>query len=360
MVTQLENERAHATRQTEVLQAVFDSMEDGIVVLGADRELRMHNQAAVRLLGREMPPQKPENWAAYFGVTHIDGRPAREEDMGSVDYLAVSIDGRRRVLHERATLLASPPENGLVVYFSDATAEHERLKELRGFAGIVAHDLRAPLTSMEGWLEMAEESLTSAGGPTDEARGMLERARQSNRRMREVIEDWLSYAVDRDGAVQTSDFPLAGPVNVVVAGLVGRGPHHFSVNTPHHVHADQALVRQLLDNVIGNASKYTRAGEHPHIEISSRRDGPGRIRVEVADRGIGLPEGEEERIFQEYQRGSRLTDQYVGTGLGLALCRRIVERHGGTISARSNEHGGATISFTLPAAAPPGQQADAR
>ena len=74
------------------------------------------------------------------------------------------------------------------------------------------------------------------------------------------------------------------------------------------------------------------------------------MRIEVSDRGIGLPSGEEDRIFEEFHRAAAHADAYSGTGLGLSLCRRIVNRHGGSITARNNPGAGATFSFTLPAA----------
>jgi signal transduction histidine kinase len=110
------------------------------------------------------------------------------------------------------------------------------------------------------------------------------------------------------------------------------------------------LVRQLLDNLIGNAVKYTAPGAAPEITITSAPTADGRIRVEVTDRGIGIPPGQHEAIFGNFHRAHR-GEAYTGTGLGLTICERIVERHGGTIVATDNPAGpGTRVSFTLPAA----------
>ena len=114
--------------------------------------------------------------------------------------------------------------------------------------------------------------------------------------------------------------------------------------------ADPGLLRQLLDNLVGNAIKYTAPDQQPWVQISSEADDePGWIRVEVVDHGVGIPEGEEELIFEEFHRGPQ-EGRSAGTGLGLALTRRIVALHGGHMLARRNPEGGSTFLFTLPEA----------
>ena len=114
--------------------------------------------------------------------------------------------------------------------------------------------------------------------------------------------------------------------------------------------ADPALLRQALDNLVGNAIKYTPPGTTPSVRITSAVDDePGWIKLEVSDNGMGIPEGDEERIFEEFHRGPR-AGRSAGTGLGLSLSRRIVARHGGQLTARSNPEGGSTFTLILPAA----------
>ena len=108
--------------------------------------------------------------------------------------------------------------------------------------------------------------------------------------------------------------------------------------------ADPGLLRQLLDNLVGNAIKYTAPDQQPWVQIRSEADDePGWIRVEVVDRGVGIPEGEEELIFEEFHRGPQ-EGRSAGTGLGLALTRRIVALHGGHMRARRNPEGGSTFT----------------
>src|SRR4029077_7243425 len=116
------------------------------------------------------------------------------------------------------------------------------------------------------------------------------------------------------------------------------------------VQADPVLLRQLLDNLIGNAIKYTAAGTTPALTITAHRDGP-MIEIRIVDNGIGIPEGQHDAIFGNFHR-AHPSEGYQGTGLGLAICRRIVERHHGTIVAPDNPGGGTCFIFTVPAALP--------
>ena len=245
-------------------------------------------------------------------------------------------------------------DDQMVVLFSDVTAEHERLNELIGFAGVVAHDLRSPLTALQGWLELLEDALEH--GRPDRATDLARRARAGSNRMAQVIEDWLAYAVQREGTLGSERVALTVVVDEILleyAGAPASLTPEFVVECPHDVQGDPVLVKQLLDNLIGNAIKYAVPGQRPWIHLrSAAANEPGFVEVAVSDRGIGLPPGEEGRVFDEFHRAAAHAAAVTGTGLGLSLCRRIVTRHGGRIEAANNPGGGAVFTFTLPAAAP--------
>lgn len=348
LMADLHVERARTGRHLDVMKTVFEAMQEGIVVVGEDLSMRFHNSAAIELLGRPFPPERNGDWTAHFGLSTLDGQPVGDRDLAHVEHLVLPTPNGRRVLRQRTLRLSDQADDGVMVVLVDVTEQHERMDELSGFAGVVAHDLRAPLTSLEGWLELADESLRD--GDSTDAHVMVARARSSNLRMRQIIDDWLNYTVQRQGTLQESDFDLGEPVNAVVTQMAENGPHRFSIEVPHRVRADHATVRQVLANLVGNASKFSRPESIPEISVRSHRTEPGWIRIDVEDRGIGLPPGQEEAIFDEYRRGTGAASAVEGFGLGLALCKRVVERHGGTIWARTNHHGGTTVSFTIPEA----------
>ena len=233
--------------------------------------------------------------------------------------------------------------DGVVAIVRDVTTEQRRIEELASFAAVAAHDLKSPLAAVQGWIEVAEDVMESDPAMASEA---LERGRHATDRMSQEIEDWLTYNVAREGILQPEPVEL----QPVLDALVKNYPDvDFVVRTPDSVMADRTLLQHLLVNLVGNAAKYTLPGERPSVTIRSFSGGDrGWVRLYVVDAGIGIPEGEEATIFEPFRRASTVKDTYEGSGLGLALCKRIVRRHGGLISAQRNEGPGTTITVTLP------------
>jgi signal transduction histidine kinase len=114
--------------------------------------------------------------------------------------------------------------------------------------------------------------------------------------------------------------------------------------------ADPVMIRQLLDNLIGNAIKYTRTGEPARVHVWAATGDAG-LRLHVDDHGIGIPADQQAEIFTAFHR-AHAGQSYAGTGLGLAICERVVTRHHGTITARTNPAGGTRITVTLPSRQP--------
>jgi signal transduction histidine kinase len=163
--------------------------------------------------------------------------------------------------------------------------------------------------------------------------------------MRELIRDLLAHATSSSRAIVPSRVDLTALVAEVV------GARHAEGQVRHGrlpaVAGDPVLVRQVLDNLVGNALKYVAPGTEPRVGVTARVTGD-LVRVCVSDNGVGVPPGEHERIFEEFHRAHYR--DFEGSGLGLAICRRIITRHGGTIVARDNPAGQGTVfEFTLPA-----------
>ena len=362
LIAELDRKGAESETQRRLLETVFDSMSDGVVLVD-EAEVSMYNAAARQLLGRPIPAGSPTSWAANFEISAADGSPLDDaalrealwvEANGAARNLEVTVgnDGTTRILNVSAQSIGTTDKRSTMILLHDVTAQRARVRELTNFAGIVAHDLRGPLTVLDGWLEVAEDSDTEADAElVDDA---LRKSRESSRRLRQVIEDWLNYTVVQNGHLRPEAVKLYGVANEIVDGhrahLVDDSAPRFHLNLEHSVFADPGLLRQLLDNLVGNSIKYTAPDQQPWVQISSEHDEEhGWIRVEVTDRGVGIPEGEEELIFEEFHRGPQ-DGRSAGTGLGLALTRRIVGRHGGQMRAIRNPGGGSTFTFTLPEA----------
>jgi signal transduction histidine kinase len=224
----------------------------------------------------------------------------------------------------------------------------QREAELVGFAGIVAHDLRGPLARVLGYADfLADEAADRLEPPHQE---FLERLRGGAHRMQVLIDDLLDYATADNRPVTRADVDLHALANEVVREHAGSGaarPATIVVEPLPVVAGDPVLLRQVLDNLVGNAVKYTPAGAEPSVHLSGHVTDDGRLRVEVADRGIGIPDAERQTVFTAFHRATG-SDRYPGTGLGLAIVHRIVERHGGHVGVRPNPGGGSVFWFTLP------------
>ncbi|GAA2608449.1 sensor histidine kinase [Paractinoplanes durhamensis] len=226
----------------------------------------------------------------------------------------------------------------------------EREADLRAFAAVAAHDLRAPLSVVAGYADLLDEGLAE-GDDAATLRPTAARIISGVDRMCRLIDDLLAYATARDGSLNLEPVPLRRLVDEVVTDRIAHLPPPLPDITTASlptVLVDRAMVRQLLDNLIGNALKYTHPGRPACIIISGHPQPDGRVRIDVADRGIGIPPDDRPRVFTSFHRVAQHADGYPGTGLGLAICHRVVERHGGDIAATDNPGGGTVISFTLP------------
>jgi PAS domain S-box-containing protein len=362
----LEQTNARAVQHAGLLQAILDSSSDGIAVIDGNGESLLDNPAAKAILGA-LDDTGTEKWQDNYGFFHPDDqRPFAPDEMPLVRALAGQASEQVPMLIRNdanpagviISVCAHPMhdpngQNGAVAVFHDITALRQREADLASFAGIVAHDLKSPLTAIVGYAELVRDEipdLPAAAVP------MLDRVLATGKRMDQLIHDLLSYASARDSVLNAVDLDLRAIVDDIIndrfaaANLVPSAPEsEAKVGPLDAVHADPAMIRQLVDNLIGNALKYTKPGEAAQVDISSAPSAPGWVRVEITDRGIGIPAGQHRAIFEDFHRAHSRSD-YAGTGLGLAICDRIITRHGGRIGADDNPGGGARFWFTLPTA----------
>ncbi|MEZ0581266.1 ATP-binding protein [Nocardioides sp. MH1] len=223
--------------------------------------------------------------------------------------------------------------------------ERDQRQELLTFAHRVAHDLRTPLTVIDAWTDELALSLDAAPlGPPQGSADVLEGIARASLRMRNLVDDLLADAIARERQAAPEEVDLGEVVAQVARDHYAEQSVHAS--TLGAVRGDPVLIRQLVENLVGNALKYSRPGECPEVTVSACHTHGGRVLVTVADRGIGIPDGAHDWIFEPFRRAHH--GDVPGTGLGLSTCRRIVERHGGRIRALSRPDGpGAVIEFDL-------------
>jgi light-regulated signal transduction histidine kinase (bacteriophytochrome) len=221
-------------------------------------------------------------------------------------------------------------------------------RELQDFAYVASHDLQEPLRKIQAF----GDRLKTKYGPalTDEGRDYLDRMQKSAHRMHTLINDLLAYS-----RVATKGQPFT-PVDLnqvardVLSDLEVRAQQsggQVEMGELPVIEADPLQMRQLLQNLIGNALKFYRPEQAPVVRVTAETVDDGFCQIAVADNGIGFDEKYLDRIFTPFQR-LHGRNEYEGTGMGLAVCRRIAERHGGAITAQSIPGQGTTFLVTLP------------
>ena len=221
-------------------------------------------------------------------------------------------------------------------------------RELEEFAYVASHDLKSPLFVVSGFLELLKRTKTEQ--LDDDAQLYVDAALRAAARMEQLIDDLLTFSrvgrnehqrefVDLDAVVAEllRDWDLA--LREAAASVhVGPLPE---------VLGDATLLRQLFENLLSNSVKFRRPDVHPVINITSeRRKGAWRFRV--ADNGMGIPVEHRELVFAMFSRLQHST-ALPGSGIGLAICHRVVQAHGGRLWVEDGTAGGAQLCFTLPA-----------
>ena len=233
---------------------------------------------------------------------------------------------------------------------NEQLVEADRLKD--EFIALVSHDLRTPLTSIIGYVELALDDEGDA--PLDaERRRYIEVVARSSDRLLRLVDDLLLAARLQSGRfmlnVDETDLEsiAAEALDEMHARAERKGVSLFlAADGPIRVECDPRRVLQLLDNLVSNAVKFTPEGGRVEVRVERTLDGAA---VDVCDTGVGIGAGEEEQIFERFYRSARaVSDQVPGTGLGLFIARAIAERHGGKLTARRRDGGGTIVRLELP------------
>jgi signal transduction histidine kinase/CHASE3 domain sensor protein len=224
-------------------------------------------------------------------------------------------------------------------------------RELQEFAYVASHDLQEPLRKMRAFSERLLSKLSMSLPP--DARDYLDRIARGAERMQRLIDDLLTFSRLSTRAAPFVSVDLGELCREVVSDLEPRleeSGGRIDIGVLPTIEADRTQMRQLFQNLLANALKFQKPGVPPVVKVDAvTRSGIGEpgCEITVADEGIGFDEKYLDRIFTIFQRLHGRED-YEGTGLGLAICRKVVERHGGKITARSTPGAGAKFIVTLP------------
>ncbi len=362
----------------EVLSRVFETNAEVVWILDSQWVLRHANKTSEKVVGWS-PTDLVGKPVEDFLVSGTDSpNPSRKDLVATAlreghwegELLVEHRNGSRFSVWATVNLLEDDPGRGLILEFRDRTAEKRTERELllktnellrsnrdlEQFAYVASHDLQEPLRMVTSYTQLLARRYQ--GKLSEEADDFIRFAVDGAVRMQALINALLTYSrVDTRGkplvATETAAALDQALDNLRLAiresgAVIDRG------SLP-QIHGDPVQIMQLFQNLVGNAIKFRSPKGGPRIAIAASREGDF-WRFTVSDNGIGIDPRYFERIFTIFQR-LHTKEEYPGTGIGLALCKRIVERHGGSIGVRSVPGEGSSFHFTLKAFA--GEEAPA-
>ncbi|MFQ5673376.1 MAG: PAS domain S-box protein [Nitrospinales bacterium] len=363
-----------AHRKDEIFKkAVLDHLLDGIISIDERGTILSFNPAAERIFGYRENKVLGKNVRMLMPEPHSrehDGYIKKYLDSGKANIIGIG----REVVGKRRDGSVFPMDLGITEAFFDEerlfvgivrditekkemqaelrhyTAELERSNQtLHDFAFIASHDLQEPLRKIISFSSRVE---TLYGNILDDrGKDYLRRMQKATLRMKQLLEDLLEYS-----RVRTEGLPFRyTDINRVVSralidleSQVKCTRARITVESLPSIDADELQLCQLFQNLISNALKFRKPGKAPKVTVKSVPCETGWIKISIEDNGIGFDEKYFPRIFKPFERLHGRGEPYDGTGMGLAICQKIVVRHGGEITARSLPQKGSTFVVTLP------------
>ncbi len=276
-------------------------------------------------------------------------------DEGEMGQLAQAFDQMAVSIRQRETE-RDQAEAAMRDYAKDLEQSN---RDLQDFANIASHDLQEPLRKIQTFSELLQDRYLEL--LDERGQGYIKRMTESAQRMQALIMELLTYSRLTSRGQPFEEIDLAAVARSVLTDLevqIEETQALIEISDLPRVEADRTQMRQLLQNLISNALKFRSDGQIPHINIQAKviieprihlsHNHPAKFcEIEVTDNGIGFEEKYLHRLFQPFQR-LHGRDEYPGTGMGLAICRKIVERHNGSITAHSKPGHGSTFIVKLP------------
>ena len=347
------------------LAATLDSATDAFITMDVEGRITDWNPAAERLYGITAEEARGRRIDECLQVFLRDGQVLDETvdgaylraavTRGPTIYSIIRRDGRLIEVDSRVWSLDLGSERFFTAMVRDV-AEQQRARrellelnrDLDEFATVAAHDLRGPLTAIKGYTEFLRDGAEATGD--EDALRATARIDRALGRGQALIDELLAYSRSGHTELRDDRVDLDALVRDAAEDVRARVDRDFSLEVgPLFAAAgDAGLLRQVFDNLLFNAVHYCPPDRTPRLVVDAEVD-PGRRQgvVRVCDNGLGIPVEDREAVFGMFQRG-RSTPGAGGTGFGLALCRRVLERHGGAIALDDAPGGGARFTLTIP------------
>lgn len=332
----------------KMMQAVQDSISNGLIVLNSQKEILDYNVKAARIFHIEGNRRYRKISVIFHDEDWLRAISRAYHNTKSQEYTMTLYDTPYMVLMTPLRLFDN--ENGLLIVLRDLSAQYAAEKMRREFSANVSHELKTPLTSISGFGEMIANGMYANEA---DVRMFGQRIYSEAQRMVTLINTilHLSKLEENDTTITWGMVNMEEVVKYVV-DIISPQAHHRGVTVlsetePVYVHGNHSLLSELLVNLLDNAVKYNRQNGQVSVKLSKTVD--NHMVLTVSDTGIGIPKDKQNRIFERFYRvESSRSKETGGTGLGLAMCKHIISRHHGTVTLDSVEGRGTTITVTMP------------
>jgi two-component system sensor kinase FixL len=373
-VTEIKKNQRELEEKSELLNSVLENISDGVAVANEKGEFLVFNPAAQNITGRVAGSANVGEWSKHFGVFRTDGvtpfpdvenplaRAMRGEETNDVElFLRNPVHPEGVIVSASGRPLKDKKGHGVAI-FRDITEQkrQENVKvytraleasnrDLQDFIFVASHDLQEPLRKIESFGNFLREEAGPALNPT--TAGYLSRIQDAARRMSVLIDDLIQLTRITTKAKPFESVDLFEIIKEVRSDLeikLKETGGKIETGELPKLEADPSQMRQLFQNLISNSLKYHKPDIPPLVKVEGETDVRAALcRIRISDNGIGFDQKYAEKIFNIFQR-LHGKDEYEGTGIGLAICKKVVERHAGTITALSKPGEGALFEITLP------------
>ena len=359
---------------------IFQSISDGVVVFDVSGKITAMNEAAASLLGWTVKDAVGLDVHLVMKLTQEDGHPLDANKDLFMEVLhnqqrsaqTVQINGvsdKRFIISLVVSPIVVPPSDvvGAVAVFRDITAEHQEQQQRADFISTASHEMRTPVAAIEGYLSLALNDKVSTIDA--KARGFLEKAHESTQHLGQLFQDLLTSAKAEDGRISNhpqvvemgaylkqlaEDLRFAAEKKQLDVEFVAssndlidarQSAKKTVVQPLYYVHVDPDRMREVITNLFDNAVKYTESGK---VSLGITGDNSV-VQIFIKDTGAGIPAEDIPHLFQKFYRVDNSATRTIGgTGLGLFICRKIVELYQGRIWVESKLGVGSTFFINLP------------
>lgn len=348
--------------ETQRLRNVLNSIKDGIFALDKDGYIVLYNRAAERITGFSvakaagkpvshiLPMMRGNELILNEWLKMVDGQAFVEQHWENIRLKTEN--GSQKIINVDALYQGTDP-NGIrtLVTFNDRT-EAQQVEDMKlDFVALAAHELRTPITVIKGYIEILDDELSAkADAKQKEFFRKLEvsanqlsaiinnilhvsRIEHGNLNLKPEATDWVALIKNVSQNLAKKAEISDKKIVLKTTGIIPR------------VSVDRMSITEVITNLVDNAIKYSPVGSKVMISISVNNK---MVETSVMDQGAGIPENDLDKLFVKFFRSHHTRGSHTGTGLGLYMCKGIVEAHGGTIWVNSKEGEGSTFGFTLP------------